>query len=81
MVYNPPQSSTEKPLVISGTGLKGEPVLNFDPPIWSPSNYTMEVVSETELKLTLVEGSVWSKFPGSLVLKGINVGDGDVSFL
>lgn len=74
-----PQSSSDKPLTIFGAGFKGEPVLNFDPPIWSPANYTLEVASDTELKLSLVKGSMWNKFPGALLLKGINVGDGDVS--
>lgn len=73
------QSSKDEPLVIYGTGFKGEPVLNFDPPIWSPSNYTIKVMSEGQMELNLVEGSVWKKLPGALVLKGINVGDGDVS--
>lgn len=72
------QSSKDEPLVIYGTGFKGEPVLNFDPPIWSPSNYTIKVMSEGQMELNLVEGSVWKKLPGALVLKGINVGDGDV---
>lgn len=62
-----------------GAGFKGEPVLNFEPPIWSPANYTLTVVSETELKLDLVAGSTWNKLPGALMIKGINVGDGDVS--
>lgn len=64
-----------------GTGFKGEPVLNFDPPIWSPANYTLEVVSDSELRLKRVEGSMWNRFVGALVVKGINVGDGDVSFV
>lgn len=70
--------SSKTPLQIFGEGFKGEPVLNFDPPIWSPSNYTITVVSETELSLTLAEGSKWSKYGGALVVKGINVGDGEV---
>lgn len=72
------QTSTES-IVIQGTGFKGEPVINFEPPLWSPANYTLTVVSETELKLDLVEGSMWRKKPGVLKVKGINVGDGDVS--
>ena len=64
---------------IYGAGFKGEPVLNFEPPIWAPANYTLTVVSESELKLDLVDGSTWNKLPGALMVKGINVGDGDVS--
>lgn len=71
--------SSKKALHIIGTGFKGEPVLNFDPPIWSPANYTISVLSETELELKLVDGSMWNKLPGALIVKGINVGDGDVS--
>ncbi len=74
----PKYQSAKEPVVIRGTGFKGEPVLNFDPPIWSPANYTITVVSEEELKLELVEGSKWSKTAGALMVKGINVGDGDV---
>ncbi|CAM9570987.1 unnamed protein product, partial [Hapterophycus canaliculatus] len=74
----PLYQSSKTPLQIFGEGFKGEPVLNFDPPIWSPSNYTVTVVSETELKLELTEGSKWSKYGGALVVKGINVGDGEV---
>lgn len=70
--------SSKKSMQIMGTGFKGEPVLNFDPPIWSPANYTVTVVSETELQLKLVDGLTWSKVPGPLIVKGINVGDGDV---
>lgn len=73
-----PKQSSKEPLTITGTGFKGEPVLNFEPAIWADKNYTVTVVSDTELKLTLVEGSVWSKFAGALMVKGINVGDGDV---
>lgn len=72
-----PQSSKE-PLQILGAGFKGEPVLNFDPPIWAPDNFTVTVVSETELKLELAAGSLWSKYGGALMVKGINVGDGEV---
>lgn len=68
-------------MVIFGAGFKGEPVLNFEPPIWSPANYTLTVVSETELRLDLVTASTWSKLPGALMVKGINVGDGDVRTL
>lgn len=70
--------SSKEPLTITGSGFKGEPVLNFEPAIWSEKNYTVTVVSETELKLELVEGSMWSKTAGALMVKGINVGDGDV---
>ena len=70
--------SSKEPLTITGTGFKGEPVLNFEPAIWAGTNYTVTVVSETELKLDLVEGSMWSKTAGALIAKGINVGDGDV---
>lgn len=70
--------SAKEPLHINGAGFKGEPVLNFSPAIWSPANYTITVVSESELKLELVEGSKWSKTAGPLLVKGINVGDGDV---
>lgn len=73
------QSSNE--LYISGTGLKGEPKLNFDPPIWAPNNYTLELISDTQLKLTLAQGSKWRSATGALFVKGINVGDGDVSAL
>lgn len=74
----PKYQSSKEPLTIYGAGFKGEPVLNFEPPIWSPANYTLTVVSETELKLDLVAGSTWNKLPGPLMVKGINVGDGDV---
>eukprot|EP00903_Cladosiphon_okamuranus_P014061 g13069.t1 len=70
--------SSKEPITISGTGFKGEPVLNFEPAIWAGQNYTLTVVSEGELKLELMEGSKWSKYAGALILKGINVGDGDV---
>lgn len=73
-----PQSS-QQPLQILGAGFKGEPVLNFDPPIWAPDNYTVTVVSEDELKLELADGSLWSKYGGTLMVKGINVGDGEVT--
>lgn len=53
-------------------------MLNFEPPIWSPSNYTITVLSDTELSLSLAEGSKWSKYGGALLVKGINVGDGEV---
>lgn len=72
------QSSAE-PLRIHGAGFKGEPVLNFEPPIWAPANYTLVVVSETELLLEIAPGSLWNKLPGALIVKGINVGDGDVT--
>lgn len=71
--------SSQESIHIMGAGFKGEPVLNLDPPIWSPANYTLEVVTEAELKLTLVKGSFWRVDAGSLMVKGINVGDGDVS--
>lgn len=64
--------------MINGAGFKGEPVLNFSPALWSPANYTITVVSDSLLKLTLVEGSKWSSVRVALMLKGINVGDGDV---
>ena len=35
-------------------------------------------MSDTELKLDLADGSLWKKYPGALILKGINVGDGGV---
>ncbi|CAN0190438.1 unnamed protein product, partial [Ectocarpus fasciculatus] len=72
------QLSAQAPLQILGAGFKGEPVLNFDPPIWAPDNYTVTVVSETELKLELAAGSLWSKYGGTLMVKGINVGDGEI---
>lgn len=53
-------------------------MLNLEPAIWAGTNYTVSVVSETELRLELVEGSKWSKSAGALMVKGINVGDGDV---
>ncbi|CBN78994.1 peptidase S1 and S6, chymotrypsin/Hap [Ectocarpus siliculosus] len=74
----PKYQSSKQPLQILGTGFKGEPVLNFDPPIWAPDNYTVTVVSETELKLDLADGSLWSKYGGTLMVKGINVGDGEI---
>ena len=66
------------PLHIYGAGFKGEPKLNFDPPIWTPANYTLTVVAENELRLDLMQGSLWNKLPGALMVKGINVGDGEV---
>ena len=72
------KQSSKEPLTITGTGFKGEPVLNFEPAIWADKNYTVTVVSEAELKLELVDGSMWSKYAGALMVKGINVGDGDV---
>lgn len=75
---SPCHQSSKESLTISGTGFKGEPVLNFEPAIWAGQNYTLTVVSETELKLEVMEGSKWSKYAGALILKGINVGDGDV---
>eukprot|EP00752_Nemacystus_decipiens_P008845 g7893.t1 len=78
-IYGQPKyQSAKEPLTITGTGFKGEPVLNFEPAIWADKNYTVTVVSDTELKLDLVDGSMWSKYAGALMVKGINVGDGDV---
>lgn len=71
--------SSEGPIHISGSGFKAESVLVFDPPISSPDDYTLEVVSETELKLTLAKEAKWRTAPGPLMVKAINVGDGDVS--
>ncbi|CAM9721966.1 unnamed protein product [Ascophyllum nodosum] len=71
--------SSKMPLHIYGAGFKGEPKLNFDPPIWTPANYTLTVVAENELRLDLMQGSLWNKLPGALMVKGINVGDGEVS--
>lgn len=70
--------SAKDPLYIDGFGYKGEPVLNFYPVISSPANYTITVESEFRLKLELVKGSMWSKSPSELVVKGIDVGDGYV---
>lgn len=72
------RQSSEKSLTIRGAGFKGEPVLNFDPPIWSPANYTLTVVSEEELQLDLVAGSMWHRLGGHLIVKAIRVGDDEV---
>ncbi|CAM9271661.1 unnamed protein product, partial [Choristocarpus tenellus] len=70
------ETSTE--LFIHGSGFKGTPKLTFEPKL--PSDvYDLEVVSEDSLKLTLHEGKKWCLVGGVLLLKSIDVGDGEVT--
>ena len=69
---------------INGTGFPMAssgfiPKFKFDPPLTLDTDYTMIVISRTEVEITLKDGKAWRADPGPLLIKSVNTGAGSVS--
>lgn len=73
-------------LHISGTGFPDrattfKPTLLFKPPLIEGVDYTLSVVSRTDLEVTLVDGKAWRTEPGLLYVIAINTRGDDQGWI
>lgn len=55
-----------------------KPSLKFDPPLSEGTDYSIRVVSRTDMEITLLDGRAWSPSTGNLKVKSIDTGAGVV---